>query len=123
MKIGKLLFTLLLGFGLVTAISCGGDDEGDNDDGGNVNGFDCNNLESFSETFQNVLNAATDYSSDPTSETCNAYLDALEDYFDDLTAILDCPGVTEADRADFQESLDEAETAIEETRTTCASLN
>ena len=117
MKFEKLLL-ILLGFALFTISSCGGDDD---DDGGNTNGFSCSNLETFYETsFNNYFTAFESYINTPNTTTCNAYVDALEQYIDDLANIIDCPGVTNG--AELQTALSDAEDAIDEARTSCASL-
>ncbi len=104
----------------VLLISCGDDEEG-GDGGGPAY---CNDLEEFSESWANdLLDAVNEFSNNPTSGTCNAYADAYEQYIDELESILDCPGISAADKAAFEDAKQSAEIFIAEFRTeTCGSL-
>ena len=58
----------------------------------------------------NLSNASSAYSLNPTTENCKAYKEAYSDYIDALRGYEKC--VSAAERAGWQQSLDEAEADV-----------
>lgn len=84
-KIYFFLTVLLLS---LVSISCGGDDD-PND--GNVNCSDSFSINSeLNDEINAFAQAASAYGQDPSSENCQAYKDAANDYLKALEALEDC---------------------------------
>ena len=104
MKI-KLLF-FFLAVASIGLVSCGGDD--DVDCTGTVN----LSVE-LSAEIDAVTNAGIAYGTNPTTENCEDYVNALEDYLDALSAWESC--ANEAGVLDeFQQDLADAQAAIDD---------
>lgn len=56
-----------------------------------------------------MSNAATTYGLNPTTANCNAYKDAVQAYIDEARDLVDCPGLSNAEQQQYQQSLDAAE--------------
>lgn len=81
MKINSSILYMIMLVGFLGIQSCSEDDSNNSDD--NIAG--CNNFEANSEQFQEALIA---YTQKPTPQTCEAYKDALLDFYDNYN---DCP--------------------------------
>ena len=100
MKNFLLLSLILLSVSIVS--SCGGED------------IDCTNPninQEWADEFQAALDAGTAYATDPTSENCNAYRDALQDYLDVVKDYEECADTPE-EQQDFDEAVQEAQGVI-----------
>ncbi len=53
--------------------------------------------------------ASTNYTNNPTHETCIAYKNAFQDYIDALEPFLECSAYSAQDKAEVQAQIDEAE--------------
>lgn len=60
----------------------------------------------------NYSNAAMAYANNPTTETCNAYKTAYQDYIDALKPFLNCATYTPQQKAELQAAINEAESDI-----------
>lgn len=60
-----------------------------------------------------LSNAAAAYGTNPTTATCSAYKAAYQDYVDALKPFLKCSTWTAQQKADLQDTIDEAESEIE----------
>ena len=59
-----------------------------------------------------VLNAATIYASSPTAANCTTYKNATQAYINALEPFVSCTTWSAADRADWQESLNDAKADV-----------
>jgi hypothetical protein len=102
MKSKKLFFffSLILFLGLFS--SCGSD------------GVDCGNSVNWASEINAELtawtNAATAFSTNPTTENCNAYKDAYQDFIDALKPWGDC--LSGQEFTDWQQDLNDAEAGV-----------
>ncbi|NBB88999.1 MAG: hypothetical protein GVX96_04370 [Bacteroidetes bacterium] len=101
---------LFIAIAMMFTIGCSGDDD---DDVADVN---CGSNWFASDAVQNALNdfssAATAYGSNPTSENCNAYKDAADDYIDVLESFRGC-AVDQGVLAEWEQSFDDARNSID----------
>ena len=88
---------------MIGMIACGGDD---------VDCTGANFSNELNAEINAIGNATTAFSLDPSSDNCNALKDAYNSYLDALEPYGDC-GLTGQDKADFDQSLAEAQTAID----------
>lgn len=56
-----------------------------------------------------MQNAALNYGLNPTTETCNAYKDATQAYINEARDLVDCPGLSASEKAQYEQSLQDAE--------------
>ena len=101
----KNLFTIIpVAILFIFLSSCGGND------------VDCTGT-SFSQELSSEINAftaaATAYSLDPNSSNCNAYKDALRNYFDAFEPYKDC-GENAQQKAEIEADLDEIRDEIDQ---------
>ncbi|HET8838319.1 MAG TPA: hypothetical protein VFM82_04915 [Flavobacteriaceae bacterium] len=95
MKSKTILFSIFLMMSIAIS-SCSKDDSSDGDNGENVCG-------TFTTDYQNVVDANTAFSQNPTSENCEALKTAWLNFFDDYH---DCSYWQEGD---YQEAIDQIE--------------
>lgn len=62
-----------------------------------------------------AIGAAITYSTNPTTANCNSYKTAMQAYIDALKPFSKCTGWTAEDKADFDESLADAEDELANT--------
>ncbi|MEO0787428.1 MAG: hypothetical protein AAFY36_02130 [Bacteroidota bacterium] len=103
------LFILLLAVATIAVSSCGGND----DDGGNTN-ENCvvNYSNDLSEAGDDIVAALNVFTSDPSDENCQAYLQTLRDYLDVIESYENCAGLNQGE---FQMQLAEARQSVEDT--------
>ncbi|NQZ75890.1 MAG: hypothetical protein HRT61_07215 [Ekhidna sp.] len=100
MKTKNLLLLLVT---LFIFSGCGDDDDDATGGAANVN---CANFTTeLSDEIQALTTAGTTYSSDPSSENCNAYLSALDAYFAAVEPFIEQCG-SDSDFAQFQSGID-----------------
>lgn len=85
MKLLKLSFLLVLFLGLFS--SCGDDEDDAVVDCANANATFAT---AFSEELNNINEVSTEYAMNPTTENCNAFKNAYNDYLDAIEAYEDC---------------------------------
>jgi len=95
----KKVFALLLGLSaIVFAPSCKDDEE------------DCAATASaLQDKSAAMQNAAIAYGTNPSTANCVAYKNAVQSYIDEARDLVDCPGLSAAEKAQYQQSLDAAE--------------
>jgi hypothetical protein len=59
-----------------------------------------------------LIAAAQTYSTDPTTQNCNAYKTAFQNYLDALQPFTDCTAWTTEQKNELQDAIDEAEAEI-----------
>ncbi|MBK8470929.1 MAG: hypothetical protein IPL33_01245 [Sphingobacteriales bacterium] len=96
----KKLFGIILCLSIIgfTAASCNGKEE------------DCSatasNLQGLSTS---MADAAIAYGTNPNAANCNAYKNAVQAYIDEAQGLVDCPGLSSTEKAQYQQALDTAE--------------
>ena len=106
MKTWITMFALFLLIGGMTTSGCGKDDKDDPDTC--AEGWQ----NAYLDEYQKFVDAANMYSTDPTTENCQAYKTALLDYIDAYKKLENCffnLGQIEAFRANVQQAEQEAE--------------
>lgn len=89
LKLTNMKFLKLLPVVLLVCLMACGDDENGKDD---INAVNCANFGNDAEVqaaIQAFSDAATAYGENPTEETCNNYLDALDAYFVSIDEYID----------------------------------
>lgn len=66
----------------------------------------------LSDELTAMQNAALAYGLNPTTATCNAYRDATNAYLDEARDLVNCPGLSATERAQYQQSIDDAEVEL-----------
>lgn len=109
MKVTNFFMMLLSCTLLLGVISCGDDD----DDAPPVP-ENCNNPENALQDELNAFMAAGEaYGEDPTPQNCTAYKNAYQAYIDAIKPYINCPGLTQAEKDEFNDEIEAAEAEIE----------
>lgn len=106
MKTIKSLIYSLFVFSTLLLSSCGGDDDLNSNCGANYN-FQVE----LSNEVQILNDAAIAYANDPTTENCNAYVDAANDYLDAAEDLEDC-AVLAGQQAEYNQAIDDARDSL-----------
>lgn len=91
---------------LLVLFSCSKDDDG-------ITPCSANWAYELSSEFTAISTAATNYSMDPSEANCNALKNAYQQYIDALKPFGNCATLSGADRAEWQEAIDEAEEELD----------
>ena len=100
MKLTKLLFAFLFVGVLFTA--CGDDD---------VECTEAGISEAIQDETEALSNAASAYAVDPSTENCEAFKDAYQDFIDEAKSLQDCANEV-GEGEEYMQSIEEAEAAI-----------
>lgn len=95
-------------------ISCGDDDDGG---GGNIyTGPNCYSswANAYSQSIQQMSQAAQNYAMDQTTANCNAYKDAYQQFLNDVKPYQNCGAIPVTERQEFIEQIEEAEEEIDD---------
>lgn len=103
-------FLMLLWGSLFFGITACGDDEDD----ATAVPENCGDPESALEEEMDALNAAEEaYDDDPSAANCTAYKNAFQAYLNALKPYVNCPGLTEEERDNFNESIELSESNLD----------
>ena len=96
------------------AVACSKDDDGSSNDsnntGSNYTGPNCEStwVSEIQDELDEVSQATQDYASDPSASNCSKLKGALNDYIDELERYSACPSLTGSQRAQYEQSLQDA---------------
>lgn len=113
----KLSFLMML-FGLISfsLVSCGDDDEDGGGSGNIYTGPNCYSAWAnvYSQSVQQMSQAAQNYGMNQTEENCNAFKAAYQDFLNDVKPFQNCAAITGQERQEFIEQIEEAEEEIDD---------
>ncbi len=103
---------LFIAIAMMFTIGCS-----DDDDNGDLSNVNCGTSWLVAEAFQDALSNYTDansaYLSNPTSENCNAFIDATNDFIDVLESFRSC-AVDQGLLDEWEQNFDNARDSIED---------